>query len=188
VTTLLQLLMSGARARRVAVLVAALVLALATISPLSRLRFDADVLHLMPRDTGAVQAFETYLERFGSLDALYVFVEAPEDHLAADYEPLVTALVERLRALPEVARVDAGPLDTAREWRYLTDRQLLLLDDARLQEALARLDPSAVPDLVHASRDLLVLGSPDVKALVQRDPLGWFDLLRPTLGTTSGIL
>jgi uncharacterized protein len=33
-----------------------------------------------------------------------------------------------------------------------------------------------------------VLGSPDVKALVQRDPLGWFDLLRPTLGTTSGML
>ncbi len=180
--------MSWARKRRVLVLVLALALALASLVPLSRLRFDADVLHLMPRDTGAAQAFTTYLEAFGSLDALYVYVEAPDGYGVDDYRDLVDALITRLRAVPEVARVDASPLDPEKDWSYVTDRQLLLLDDATLARALARMQPEEVTARVAASRDLLALASPEIKALVQHDPLGWFDLLRPTLGGSTPLL
>lgn len=180
--------MSWARKRRVLVLVLALALALASLGPLSRLRFDADVLHLMPRDSGVVQAFDTYLDAFGSLDALYVFVEAPDGYGIDDYRDLVAALTTRLRAVPQVARVDASPLDPEKDWSYLTDRQLLLLDDATLALALARMQPDEVTARVAASRDLLALATPEIKALVQRDPLGWFDLLRPTLGGSTPLL
>lgn len=180
--------MSWAHARRVLVLTLAAVLAVASLVPLSRLRFDADVLRLMPRQGGAVDAFEAYLEAFGSLDALYIYVEAPEGYGIDDYRDLVESLTTRVRALPEVARVDAGPLDAEKDWTYVTDRQLLLLDDPTLAEALGRMDPARVDEHVAAARDLLTLGAADVKALVQRDPLGWFDLLRPSLGGSTAML
>lgn len=180
--------MSWARRRRVLVLALALVVALASLGPLSRLRFDADVLHLMPRDAGAVQAFDTYLAAFGSLDALYVYIEAPEGYGIDDYRDLVGRLAAKLRALPEVTRVDAGPLDPDKDWSYLTDRQLLLLGDDALDSALARMAPEAVAERVASARELLALATPEVKALVQRDPLGWFDLLRPTFGAATPLL
>ena len=71
--------MTGARARRGLVLALAAALTIASLVPVLRIRFETDVLQLMPRESGAVDAFETYLERFGSLDALYVYVEAPAD-------------------------------------------------------------------------------------------------------------
>src|SRR4051812_29181672 len=121
--------MTGARARRGLVLALAAALTLASLVPVLRIRFETDVLQLMPREAGAVDAFETYLERFGSLDALYVYLEAPSGGAIADYRDYVDALAAALRALPEVARIDTGLLDASRDWTYVTDRQLLVLDD-----------------------------------------------------------
>lgn len=180
--------MRASRAHRVAVFVVCAVLAVASVGPLTRLRFDADVLRLMPRDTGPVQAFEGYLSSFGSLDALYLLVEAPDGYGIDDYREVVDRLADEVRQLPQVTRVDAGPLDPSKDWTYVTDRQLLLLDDARLDEALARLEPAEARARVLAARDLAAVGGPDVKAIVQRDPLGWFELLRPSLGGASPLL
>lgn len=180
--------MNWARGRRVFVLVAAAVLAAASAWPMSHLRFDADILRLLPRETGAVDAFATYLEHFGSLDALYVYVEAPAEGAVADYGDYVATLAARLRALPEVGRVDAGPADPGKDWSYLTDRQLLLLDEAGFEEALRRLAPAAIGVRLRATRDLLSLPSPEIKAMAQRDPLGWFELLRSRLQSSPGLL
>ena len=51
----------------VAVVVSALVV---SIEGVRRLSFDADVLALLPRDSEVIQAFRTFLGRFGSLDQL----------------------------------------------------------------------------------------------------------------------
>lgn len=180
--------MRASRAHRVAVLAICGVLALACIVPLSRLRFEADVLRLMPRDTGPVRAFEHYLGSFGSLDALYVVIEAPEGYAAADYRDLVDTLAGEIGGLSQVDRVDAGPLDGDKDWTYLADRQLLLLAPPLLHEALARLSPEDVRTRVAASRELVALGTPEIKALVQRDPLGWFELLRPAVSGATPVL
>lgn len=180
--------MTWARARRGLVLALAAVLALASLVPTLRIRFGTDVLQLMPRESGAVDAFETYLERFGSLDALYVFVEAPPDGVVADYAEYVDALVDALRELPEVRRVDAGRLDGSRDWAWLTDRQLLLLDPANYAEAVARMAPERVPAQLARTRDMLALPSEDLKALAQRDPLGWLELTTARLDGASGVL
>ena len=87
-----------------------------------------------------------------------------------------------------MTRVDTGLLDASRDWAYLTDRQLLLLDDAGFAEALARMTPERVPAQVARTRELLALPSPDVKAMVQRDPLGWFELTSARLQGAAGVL
>ena len=180
--------MTWARARRVLVLVGTLVLALASLVPVLHIRFGTDVLQLMPREHGAVDAFETYLERFGSLDALYLYLEAPEDGAIADYADYVDAVAAALRTLPEVRRVDTGRLDDDRDWAYLADRQLLLLDDAGFAEAVGRMQPPRIPEQVRRTRDVLALATPDLKALAQRDPLGWFELSRGRLQGAAGVL
>jgi predicted RND superfamily exporter protein len=180
--------MTWARARRGLVLGLAAIVALASLVPTLRIRFGTDVLQLMPREAGAVDAFETYLERFGSLDALYVYVEAPAEASVADYGEYVDALVVALRALPEVRRVDAGRLDNSRDWAYLTDRQLLLLDPANYTEAVARMAPERIPAQVARTRDMLAMPSEDLKALAQRDPLGWLELTTARLDGASGVL
>ncbi|MGI8671367.1 MAG: MMPL family transporter [Luteitalea sp.] len=180
--------MTWAHARRVLVLVSAALLCAASAVPLSRLRLDADVIHLMPREAGAVNAFQDYLEHFGSLDALYVYVEAPADGAVADYRDYVATLAGALRQRPEVTRVDAGPADPGKDWSYLLDRQLLLLDAPGFAEALHRTDPSQIGARVRATRDLLSMPSPELKALAQRDPLGWFELLRTRLQASSSLL
>lgn len=180
--------MTWARARRVLVLVGTLILAIISAVPVLDIRFGTDVLQLMPRERGAVDAFETYLERFGSLDALYVYIEAPGESAVADYADYVDALATALRSLPEVRRVDAGLVGDDRDWTYLADRQLLLLDDASLAEALARTTPSNIPEQVRRTRDVLALPTPEMKALAQRDPLGWFELSRGRLQGAAGVL
>ena len=42
-----------------------------------------------------------------------------------------------LAAVPEITRVDQGRIDDSRDWGWLADHELLLLDDANLREALA---------------------------------------------------
>jgi len=180
--------MTWAHAGRSTVLALSVLLAVASAVPMSRLRFDADVLHLMPRDTGAVGAFETYLSTFGSLDALYVYIEAPSDGAVADYAEFVEALGAALARLPEVTRVDTGLRDDSRDWSYVADRQLLLLDQDGYTTAVARLAPPAIPGQVRRTRDLLSLPSAEVKALAQRDPLGWFELSGARLQGAAGLL
>lgn len=180
--------MTGARARRGLVLTLAAALAALSLVPVLRIRFETDVLQLMPRESGAVDAFETYLERFGSLDAVYVYVEAPASGAIEDYREYVDALATALRGLPDVTSVDTGLLDASRDWTYLTDRQLLLLDDRGFDQALARMAPGQVGAQVARTRDLLALASPEIKAMTQRDPLGWFELSRARLQGASGVL
>lgn len=180
--------MTGSRARRGLVLALTAIVTVASLVPVLRIRFETDVLQLMPRESGAVDAFETYLERFGSLDALYVYVEAPDGSAIADYRDYVDALAAALRKLPDVTRVDAGLLDASRDWTYLTDRQLLLLDDRGFDEAVSRMSPDRVPARVARTRELLALPSPDIKAMAQRDPLGWFELSSSRLQGASGVL
>ena len=176
-----------AHAHRVAVLAAAAVLAIASAASLPRLQFDANVLHLLPRDGVAVPAFRDYLERFGSVDYLYVIVDAPEGTELGDYDETVEALTTALRQAPEIAHVDAGPRDRGRDWRYLSDRVLLLVTPSQ-PELLDRFQPSRLAAQVASTRELLSLPSPEMAELVRADPLGLLLSLRDRLaGAASGM-
>ena len=111
---------------------------------LHRLQFDANILHALPRDGVAVPAFRDYLERFGSLDYLYVIVDAPEGTEIGDHDETVEALTTALRQAPEIAHVDAGPRDAGRDWSYFSDRVLLLVTPSQ-PELLERFQPGGSP-------------------------------------------
>jgi predicted RND superfamily exporter protein len=176
-----------AHARRAAVLAVAALLAAASAVSLRWLQFDANLLRLLPRGGVAVPAFRDYLEQFGSLDYLYVIVDAPEGASIADYEETVEALTTALRQAPEIARVDAGPRDRGRDWRYLSDRVLLLV--AADQPALLdRFRSDRLAAQVASTRELLSLPSPEIVDLVRADPLGLLLSLRDRLaGAASGL-
>jgi predicted exporter len=147
-----------------------------------RLSFDADVLSLLPRDSRVIQAFRTFLARFGSLDQLYVVFTAPEGQAIADYADEISSWTQALRSAPEISRVDSGTIDRTRDFGWLADHQLLLLHGRALDDALRRLTPDGMSAAIAARRDLLAVPSADVTQLVRQDPLGLFDLLRDALG------
>ena len=161
---------------------------IASVAGLRRLSFDSNVLSLLPRDGRAIAAFRTFLDRFGSLDQLYVVFTAAPGHEIPEYRDEVDAWVEALRGAPEIERVDAGVTDRSRDFGWLGDRQLLLLTGSSLDDALARLTPEGVAHAVAARRELLSVPSADVAALVRQDPAGLLDLLRSSAaGMESGL-
>lgn len=170
--------MAGAHRRRRLVFAGALCLAIASAFGIRNLTFDADVLRLLPARGQAIPAFRTFLQRFGTLDDLYVVFTAPQDYTVADYEDDIASWIASLSATPEITRVDSGRIDESRDWAWLADHELLLLDDGNLREALARFAPDGMRAALAASRELLAVPSPELTAVVRDDPLGLHDLLR----------
>lgn len=174
-----------AHRRRVLVFAgAALLLALSFVG-LRRITFDANVLRLLPSRGEAVPAFRTFLQQFGTLDDLYVVFAAAPGHTIEEYDDEITRWIEALQAIPELTRVDSGRPDDSRDWSWLLDRELLLLDNQALDEALARLRPESMPATLASTRELLAIPSPEIAAMVRDDPLGLHDLLRRQFGARS---
>jgi predicted exporter len=182
VAALVSAVVLWAHRRRLLVAGAVVATLLVALEGTRRLSFDADILSLLPHDNRVIQAFRTFLARFGSLDQLYVVFTAPDGHAVSDYTDEIDTWVDRLRSAPEIARVDAGVVDRSRDFGWLADRQLLVLHDRLLDEALDRLTSDGMRAAVKARRELLTVPSPEVADLVRQDPAGLFDLVRDALG------
>jgi predicted RND superfamily exporter protein len=167
--------------RRGLVLGSAAVAAVLAAALLFRVRFDSNVLHLLPQRSPAVQTFQTFLDAFGNLDRLYVMFVEPPDRTVADDEAAIDEYVAQLRELPEIESVDAGRDDPGKDWSYLADRQLLLLGRSHLDAALRRLDPANYDNQLLEARAQLALPSADIKRLVQQDPLRLLPILRDAM-------
>jgi predicted RND superfamily exporter protein len=160
---------------------AAIVIAAASFG-LRRVTFDNDVTSLLPRGGRAVPAFRKFLQRFGSLDRLLIVFTAPEGKTAADYNDEIDTWIAALRRTPEIDSVDAGVAGPGRDWAWLGEHALVLMRDAPLDSALARLRPDGMREALAASRQLLSVPSPAIEQLVRQDPLDFFGLLREQLG------
>jgi predicted RND superfamily exporter protein len=178
----IQFIVTWAHRRRALVLSGALIVVLLSGLGLRRLSFDPDVLSLLPRDGEAIPAFRTFLQRFGSLDQLFVVFTAPEGRAVAEYSTDVDRWVAQLRAAPEIEWVDAGTAGPDRDWAWLAERQLLLLPRPALETALSRLEPDGMATALASTRELLTMPSAAVTAMVSQDPLDLLGLLRRQLG------
>jgi predicted RND superfamily exporter protein len=185
VTSPIPSILSWSRRRRAAVLLGAACVAAAAVWGMRGLRFDTDVLSLLPREGRIVPAFRAFVETFGSGDDLYVVLTAPRGHEISEYEEDIEAWGERLRATPGISRMDTGRVDDSRDLSWLADRRLLLLDDRNLQEALSRLSGESMLNALRSRRAMLAVPSPEVANMVRHDPLGLFDLLRDQLGSAQ---
>jgi predicted exporter len=181
----LQQIVVLAHRRRAAVLALAAVLAALSLIGVARLSFDTNVLELLPRSGTAIPAFRVLAERFAAGEQLFVVLTVPDGHDVADYRDDVDAVAEALAAVPGIASVDAGT-GIGRDWNWLADRQLLLLDPERLDAALGRLEPGGIEPAMRSTRELLALGSAEIEAMVQQDPLDLFSLLRAQLAGPAG--
>ena len=184
-TFLIGAIVKWAHRQQFLVVAAVICVLVLSVVGLQRLSFDADVLSLLPRDSRVIQSFRDYLARFGSLEGLYVVFTSPHGHPISEYDDEINTWVERLRAAPEIDRVDAGVIDRSRDFGWLADRQLLVLQGQALDEALERLRPHGMMESVAARRELLTVPSPEIAALIRQDPAGLFDLLRAALGGTQ---
>lgn len=181
---LISVVVAAASRRRGVVLAAVLVVIALSIGGARRVSFDADVLSLLPRDGDVVPAFREYLSRFGNVDQLYVVFTAPPTHAVGEYAEEIDDWVDRLRHAAEIGHVDAGIADGSRNYAWLADHQLLLLDGARIDKALARLSAEGMNAAVAARRELLTLPSTQMADLVRQDPIGLTDLLAEAIGGT----
>jgi uncharacterized protein len=172
-----------AHRRRMLVLIAACGIAALSGAGIQHLTFDTDVLHLLPSRGHAIPAFRTFLEGFGTLDDLYIVFSAVDGYTIIDYEDDIDAWLDSLSRVPEITRVDQGRMDASRDWGWLADHELLLLDETRLREALRRLTPGGMRASLAASRELLAVPSPEVTTIVRDDPLGFHKLLQQQLAS-----
>ena len=168
-----------------AVLVGVMCAVLVSVEGIRRLSFDADILALLPQNGRVTPAFREFLSRFGTLDQLYILFTSPDGYAIADYDEDIDAWVEQLRQAPEIAGVDAGVADRSRDVEWLAGRQLLLLQEDKLDEALRRLEPAGLTRAVAESRELLTVPSSEVAELVRQDPAGLLTLVLPTFGGTD---
>jgi predicted RND superfamily exporter protein len=153
------------------VLWTALGVALLSILSASRLRFNPDILSLVPQDDKEVNDFKEVVRKMGTLDQHIVVVEIPQGRPVDDYETLVESLARRYRALPEVADVQyrlPNPLEMIDE---ILPRVLLLLTPAELDRVAEALTDERIVQSVQENRRTLRTPQGIAAAeLVRNDP------------------
>ena len=183
--SLVTAVVASAYRRRAVTLLAVLAASALFAVAATRVRFDADLLSLLPHQGTIIPAFRRYVSAFGGIDELYVVFTAPEGRSVSDYEDEIDQWTMRLRDAPEIAQVDTGIADGTRNFAWLADRELLLLRGAPLQTALDRLAPQGMTAAVVSRRELLALPSSGMADLIRQDPAGLSEIIADTLGSAA---
>jgi hypothetical protein len=153
-----------------AALVTALALAGATL-----LRFDPDILNLVPQKNREVNEFRKVLGDLGSIDYHIAVVRVPPGRDASEYQPYVDALGERFAASERIASATWRLPDPLLYLEALLPRALLFLDPPELEAVAAKLSDARIAESVSRSHALLQTPQASaIESLVRYDP---FDLL-----------
>ncbi len=166
--------------RRVFVVTAALFAV--SVALASRLRFDTDVLDLLPRDEPVVDTFRKTLEELGSADYLILAVRVPPDAVLDPYEMFVDRLGQRLEQHELLTEVDYKIGDLREILETFIPQALLFLDRDDRARLVNRLTDEAVE--ARARELWRLLATPQalaVKSLIQLDPLGVSDIFMDRL-------
>jgi predicted RND superfamily exporter protein len=161
-------------------LAGSLVLTLVSALSLLALRFDFDVLGMLPTGAPAFDNFKTFVADFGELDELIVLIEGPSP---ATLTAFADAFTERLRGLDGVTAVQ-GKIDVEQIQQGLLGASLYNYVPVDAYDSLAdRLTPAGIDAQV--ATDRAILQAPfDFSAvqMVRRDPLGLTRLAAQALG------
>lgn len=157
------------------ILTAAGIIALLSIAAAATLRFDADLLNLVPQQNKEVNDFRRVLEEMGTIDYHIVVISVPEGQDPGDYQPLVDRLAAGYEASPlfrDVTWQIPNPIDLVEE---ILPRAFLFLSPEELEAVRQKLTDEAIRESVTRNRQLLQ--TPQgmaMKEVVQYDP---FNLL-----------
>jgi predicted RND superfamily exporter protein len=171
--------------RRAFSLAMAAVVAAALLTIVLFIRFDSDVLDLLPRKFQAVQAFKTFDREFSQARELTIGLLDEKGEV--DLDGFTEHFATELRAEPWVERVmDRSPLDSpggVDAARALALPLLLNLDSKDFDEALRAVAPEAIAERLKRLHAELEAGSPKAEFQLDFDPLG---LVAPALKPLSG--
>jgi predicted exporter len=166
-----------------AILAASLVLTLLSALSLRYLRFDFDVLDMLPTGTPAFDDFKRFVGELGQLDELLILVEGDDP---AALRAFADRFAEKLAELPDVVRVQVKVEPGAIIDGILGQYAHNYLPDAAFVRLEGLLAPGALDEIMKENRTILQIPL-DLTAsrLVQYDPLG---LLRMTMESIQSSL
>lgn len=152
------------------------------------LRFDSEILNLLPRHFNSVQALKIFNDEFAqSRELTFVLVDETGE---ADLDAFAEHFADLAREQPWATRVMSEmPIespDGLEGLQRLALPLLLNLPPKKFDQALARLRPDAVSDRLRRLRDEIGAGSPRAEMELTFDPLGIMSLaLEPLAGTST---
>jgi predicted exporter len=186
---LLRRLAAFARHRYRPIFAVAAVLVAVSVGLASRLRFDTDVLNLLPKHDPVIGTFLETLDRFGSIDYLLVVVRVPDGAALDPYETFVDRLGGRLEALPEIESVEYKLGDTGELLRELYPKAVLFLDRDERDRLAERLSDQGISERVReVRRQLSTPQGMAVKQILALDPFGLSELFLDRLQSSRGSL
>ncbi|MYF04684.1 MAG: hypothetical protein F4230_06805, partial [Holophagales bacterium] len=177
IQSVLAWLAAFARRRHRAVFLAAAVLVVLCVWSATRLRFDTEILNLLPKDDPVVTTFRSTIEDFGSLDYLLVLVRLPPDVPLDPYLSFVEELGASMEALEEIDYVnyDFGELQELAE--ALFPYAFVYLDEDARDEVAGRLTDDGLKLRVQElSRRLATPEGLALREAMLLDPLGLVDV------------
>jgi predicted RND superfamily exporter protein len=172
-----------------AVLITTAVLVLASTWLVSRMRFDPDILGLLPKNDPAVETFRETLDEFGGLDVLLVVVRVPEGAVIDPYQQFVSTLGQEVETLAEVDYAEFRIGEPANLLRTFFPNAFFFLDAKEREEVAERLSPERIDARVAELRqNLTTPQSLALKELLLLDPLGLSEVLLKRLESGRGAL
>lgn len=155
-----------------------------------RLRFDPDVLHLLPTKNPGVITFRETLEQFGNVDYFVVGIRIPEDAPLDPYEALSDDLAARMTASTDFFRTVESRLGEPEELlREFLPKAILFLDAPTRERLAVQL---TAPEIRNRAKELRrTLEMPQavaLKDLLKLDPLGISGIFLDRLGGQRGPL
>jgi predicted RND superfamily exporter protein len=182
------ILFAGRRHRLVFVVFILVVASCAALA--TRLRFDPDVLHLLPKRNPAVITFRETLEQFGNVDYFVVGIRIPEDVPLDPYEALADDVAARMSGASELFRSVESRLGEPEELlREFLPKAVLFLDaEARERLALQLTGPAIRDRARELRRTLEMPQAVALKDLIKLDPLGISGIFLDRLGGQRGPL
>jgi predicted RND superfamily exporter protein len=155
----------------------------------TRLRFETDVLNLMPRHDPVVGEFKRILEDFGSLETLLIVVPVNGEERLERSLSLVDVLARELKPSPYLSRVEAQLEDPVKLAETVLRHAVLFLDPEGLETLQGRLTQAG---LAARAADIRAgLDTPQgvvAKEFAIRDPLGFLPLLLSRVNRTPAAL
>lgn len=156
----------------------------------TRLRFDPDVLHLLPTKNPAVITFRETLEQFGNVDYFVVGIRIPEDAPLDPYEALADDVAARMAAAGGFFRAVESRLGEPEELlREFLPKAVLFLDGPTREKLAEELTRPAIRDRARELRRTLEMPQAvALKDLLKLDPLGISGIFLDRLGGQRGPL
>ncbi len=170
-----------------AVFVGFALLLLVALGLASRLRFDTDVLNLLPRKDPVINAYMDTLKDFGTFDYLMITVRVPEGAMIAPYESFVDRLGARLEGIEQINTVDYRIGDPIELVETFFPYALLFLDEDGRATLAERLSDEGIDRRAQELKRLLTTPQAlAMKDLVKLDPLGIAEILSGGLSVGRG--